>query len=100
MERKVSAELLLELLKNKVDRTGYFELAAVYAEPTGLIKHFVYRVNIKISEVLKGTKTNGWDEVLILDNDTRTFAEYDESERCDVLNKNFIEIAKFIEDKN
>ena len=97
IESRLSAEKLITLLKE--DRKGYFEIAAVYAEPNGLIKEFVFRVPIKISKVIRGTRGN-WNRVLMLENSSKTFAESTEEENLDVWNKNFEEIAKFLIQKN
>jgi len=93
----LSAEKLLKILDNEKDRTGYFEISAVYAEPSGLVKEFVYQVpiHIKKKEVVKDPR-NGWNGILCLANEERAFTEYPEEERLDVWSKNFLDIAKFL----
>ena len=97
IESKLPAEKLIKILKD--DWRGYFEIAAVYAEPNGFTKEFVFRVPIKISKEIKGTKGN-WDRVLMLADSNKTLSEQTEEENINVWNKNFVEIAKFLDRKN
>jgi inosine/xanthosine triphosphate pyrophosphatase family protein len=48
IERKISAELLIDLLGD--NNKGYFEIATVYAEPNGKTKEFVFRIPIEVSK--------------------------------------------------
>jgi len=97
IESKLPAEKLIKILKD--DFGGYFEIAAVYAEPKGFTKEFIFRVPIKISKEIKGTKGN-WDRVLMLADSNKTLSEQTEEENINVWNKNFVEIAKFLDRKN
>lgn len=99
IEKKLSSEKLLELLSTQKDRTGYFEVAAAYAEPNGLIKTFVFRVNISFSNEPRGNLSGGWNRIIILEGETKTLAEYDEKERVNVWNKNYNQIAKFLSNR-
>ncbi len=85
------------LLQGVLDRTGYFEIAAAYAEPDGFLKEYSYRVEIHIkTEEVIGDPRGGWNGVLALAGETRAFTEYPESERSGVWSKNFEEIADFL----
>lgn len=97
IDKKLSADKLLKIMENEQDRTGYFEIATAYAEPSGLVKEFVYQVpiHIKNKEVVKDPR-NGWDGLLCLAGETRAFTEYPEEERIDSWSKNFNDIAKFL----
>lgn len=97
-EKKIPATMLLEWLKNYDDRGGYFEIAAVYAKPDGSFKEFVYQVPITIALEEKGELQKGWARILMLKDDSRTFAEYPESERLNVWNKNYQKIADHIKE--
>ncbi len=98
IEKKIPADKLLKLLKDQADRSGYFELAAVYAEPSGFTKEFVYQVpiHIKLKEIVKDPRGGGWNGVLCLKREERAFTEYPEEQRLDVWNKNYKDIAKFL----
>lgn len=97
VEKKLSAEKLLEVLTNFTDRTGYFEIATVYAEPSGLTKEFVYQVNIHIKDkIAVADPRGGWNGILCLENEERAFTEYPEEERLDVWNKNYSQLAEFL----
>ncbi len=94
IERKMPVEVLLKAMSNFADRTGHFELALCYAEPDGTSKEFSYRVPITVAKKAKGT-SKGWDQILMLKGETRTFAEYPESERT-VWDKNYVALKKVL----
>ncbi|MDO8610574.1 MAG: non-canonical purine NTP pyrophosphatase [bacterium] len=98
-EKKISPAMLLEWLKNYNDRDGYFEIATVYAEPNGFIKEFIYQVPITVALEERGSLQEGWAKILMLKNDTRTFAEYPEQERLSVWNKNYQAIGAYVNKK-
>jgi len=98
VEKRIPAQKMLELLKGK-DRTGYFEIGTVYAEPNGLTKEFTYQVPIKISEELKGTRGE-WNKILMLKDSNKTFAESTEEENANVWNKNFKKIVEYLKKLN
>jgi non-canonical purine NTP pyrophosphatase (RdgB/HAM1 family) len=95
MESRIPAEKLASLLKK--DRRGYFEAAAVYAEPDGFTKSFILKVPIKIAKKPRGNRGN-CDRILMLGGSNKTFAEAGEwnEETVWVWNKNFVKIAKYI----
>lgn len=95
-EKRISAPILLEWLKNYDDRDGYFEIAAVYARPDGSCKEFIYQVPITIALEEKGELQDGWARILMLKNEGRTFAEYPEQERVSAWNKNYQDIALYL----
>lgn len=94
-DKKIPAEKILELMKNQKDRSGFLEIAAVYVKPSGEVKEYVFKVAIKISEKLQGHARN-WDRIIMLENDTKTFAELNEDDHLDVWNKNYLAIAEEI----
>jgi XTP/dITP diphosphohydrolase len=96
IEKRISAEKLLKILEGEYDRTGYFEVATVYAKPDGFVKEYVYQVPVKIAEEERGDLQNGWNRIIMLEGEDRTLAEYPEKERIGVWNKNYEEIAKWL----
>jgi len=98
IEKKLSVEKLLKIMESQDDRSGYFEIATVYAEPNGFNKDFVFQVQIVIVREEKGSLQGGWNRIIKLQGEDRTLAEYPETERVDVWNKNYIEIAKWLID--
>lgn len=99
IEKRLQVSRLLEILSNQNDRSGYFEIAAVYANPDGTVKKFVFQVPISISKEERGELQNGWNRIIQLEGENRTLAEYPESERINVWNKNYEEIAKWLLEK-
>lgn len=97
IERKTPPEKLLNLLKACNDRTGYFEIATVYAEPNGLTKEYAYKVPIhfKTKEVVQDPR-GGWNGLICLKGEKRAFTEYPEEERLKVWNRNYYKIAKLL----
>lgn len=97
IEKKISAEKLLLLLKDAPDRSGYFELAAAYAEPDGFVKEFSYTVEVYIKDMeVVSDPRHGWNGLLALKGESRAFTEYSEEERVEVWKKNFDAIAEFL----
>lgn len=99
IEKKISAEKLIKILNNFDDRSGFFEIATVYAEPNGFTMEYSYKVPIRFSKEEKGNLQGGWSKIIILDGETRTLAEYPEKERIDVWSKNYESIADFIKER-
>lgn len=96
IEKKLPAGKILKIIADEKDRSGYFEIATVYAEPNGSTKEFVYRVPIEIATEEKGNLQNGWARIIRLKEETRTFAEYPEEKRLDVWNQNYKSIAEWL----
>jgi len=96
VEKRIPAEKILKILKNEGDRTGYIELAAVYARPDGFVKEYVYQVPIKIAEEERGELQKGWNRIIMFKEENRTLAEYPEKERLEIWNKNYEEIARWL----
>lgn len=94
-DKMIPAEKILELLKGVKDRSGYFEIAAAYAKPTGEVKTFIFKVPIKISNEVRGMNRN-WDKILMFPNSAKTFAEMTEEENLDIWDKNYEDIGKEI----
>jgi len=99
IEKKMPASKLLKILENEKDRSGYFEVAAVYAEPNGLTKEYTFQVPITISKEERGNLQKGWNRIIQLKGEKRTLAEYPEEERTEVWNKNYEKIAEWIDSK-
>lgn len=99
IEKNLPAGKLLEILDGFSDRSGFFEIATVYAEPNGTTKEFVYQVPVEIATQEKGNLQSGWSRIIMLQGEHRTFAEYPETERTDVWNKNYKAIAEYLNQK-
>lgn len=93
-EKRVGADTLLALLATTKDRNGYFEVATTYAEPSGAVREFSFKVPIRFAEEARGTLQGGWNRIIMLEGESRTLAEYPESERLHVWNQNYLAIAK------
>lgn len=97
IERVLPLEKLLTILKLGTDRTGYFELGAVVAYPTGETREFSYRVPVHFKEnIVEEDPRGGWNSIICLDGETRAFTEYPSSEREEVWSENFKQIAAIL----
>lgn len=94
IEKKLPAEKVVRILDAFEDRTGYFEVATVYAEPEGKTKEYTYQVPILFARKPRGHLSGGWNRIIKLKGETRTIAEYPEEERIDVWTKNYVALAK------
>ncbi len=97
VEKHLSAEKLLEILKTQKDRSGYMEVATVYAEPNGFTLEYSYKVPIFFRDkIIVPDPKNGWGGIIRLANETKALTEYPESDRVDLGNRNYITIAEFL----
>lgn len=97
IEKRLSAEKLLEILKTQKDRSGYMEVATVYAEPNGFTLEYTYKIPIYFENKINiPDPKNGWSGIIRLANETRALTEYPEEERVNIWNKNYISIAEFL----
>jgi XTP/dITP diphosphohydrolase len=92
--RILSPAKLLRLLSAFDDRTGYFEVATVYAEPNGHTKEYVFQVPFSIVEAERGEGQSGINRLIQLDGETRTLAEYPETERTHIWGQNYSALVK------
>lgn len=100
IEANLPSKKLLEILRHADDRTGYFELAAVYAEPSGFLKEFVYQVPVYLAkEERVPDPRGGWSGILCLAGEDRAFTEYPERDRLNVWSKNYVQIGKFLAER-
>ncbi len=90
---KMSDKDLLNLFKNQQNRTGYFEVATVLAFPDGKTINSIFKVNFTLSEQSKGELQSGWNRIIMLEGETRTLAEYPESERLHIWEQGYKSIA-------
>lgn len=99
IEKKISAEKLLEILKNFNDRTGHFEIATVYAKPDRKTFEYVFQVPVTFGEEIKGNNPRGWNGLLRIGDETRAITEYPEEERLHIWNQGYEAVAKYIASK-
>jgi len=95
IEKMMPVQKLFELLNQFEDRTGHFEAAIVYAEPNGKTFEYVFRVPVKFSKEIKGGSPS-WDNILMMEDESRTFSEYPQDERINYWTKGYEEVAKYI----
>lgn len=99
IEKNISAQKLLEILKNFDDRTGHFEIATVYAEPNGKTFEYVFQVPITFGIEIKGNNPKGWNGLIKIGDETRAITEYPEEERLHIWNQGYEAVAKHITNK-
>ncbi len=99
-EKHVPPEKILKILERFNDRSGYFEVATAYAEPDGEVQQFSFRVPFRISKEMRGKLQTGWNKILVLEGETRTLAEYPETERTHIWNKNYLAIVKYLKENS
>lgn len=98
IERVMSVEKLLSILKLSHDRTGFFELSAAIVYPNGEVGEYSYRVPVYFKEeIIVPDHRNGWDSIICLEHETRAFSEYPSEDRDIVWADNFKKIAAGLE---
>ncbi len=100
IEKRLPAKKLLRILNNEKDRSGYFEIATVYAKPNGTTLEYKYKVPISFErEERVPDPRGGWNGIIRFQNESRTLTEYPEEERLDIWGKNYLKIAKHLTKK-
>ncbi|MFB6115915.1 MAG: non-canonical purine NTP pyrophosphatase [Candidatus Nanosalina sp.] len=94
-DNKITPEKLLELLQGK-ERTGHFEIATVLGLPREGLKEYSFKVPIKISREVRGD-SDSWTSVLMLREESETFAESSKDSRLHIWNQNYRRIAEELE---
>jgi XTP/dITP diphosphohydrolase len=100
IERKITAERLLELLSHYSDRTGHFEVATVYAEPSGETFEYTFEVPMTFGTESKGENPRGWNGLIRLGDETRAITEYPEEERLQIWNQGYQKVAEHLKSKS
>lgn len=94
VERIIAPEDALRLLEDK-DRTGYFEMALAYANPSGDVIELSYQLPCVVAENIRpGGKDFGWDSIICLGDDNRALSEYPPEDRYQFFTQNYVKIAK------
>lgn len=93
-DKRLSETDLLSIYQNLADRTGYFEVATSLAFPDGRTTDHVFKVNFTLSQEARGSLQTGWNRIIILEGETRTLAEYPESERVHVWQQGYAKILE------
>ncbi|MBU0978383.1 hypothetical protein KKF92_00985 [Patescibacteria group bacterium] len=96
VEKQISEDKLLDMMRDQEDRSSRFELALAYADEDGNIREFVHCVPTKIAKSAKGNLLKGWNRVITLIDDDRTLAEYPYDDRIDLHTANYIHLAQFL----
>ena len=96
IDKAISVEYLLRILSQLPSRKGHFEIAAAYVDTKGTLHEFSFTVPVLFTEVATGDKNMHWERIIRFPNETRTFAEYPESERLKYWSRNYESIAKLI----
>lgn len=93
-ERTIPPEGVLKLLHDK-DRTGYFEMALAYANPSGCIIELSYRLPCVVSDNIRcGGKDFGWDSIICIGDEHRSLSEYPQADRYQFFTQNYVKLAK------
>jgi len=96
VEKQITEDQLLDMMRGKDDRNSRFELALAYADEDGNIQEFVHRVPTLIARNARGNISKGWNRVITLVDDDRTLAEYPYDDRIDLHTANYIHLAQFL----
>jgi inosine/xanthosine triphosphate pyrophosphatase family protein len=94
--KTIDNDHLLKILATLETREAYFELGAAYADVSGQLHEFSYQVPIIMSEQARGNDTLRWERLMMFPGSTKTFAEFDASDRLEVWTKNYEAIADVI----
>ena len=95
-DQRIPVETMSKIINNLGNHKGYFELAAAYAKPNGEVKEYSYKVQILVSDKIKGNRGN-WNKIIeIKKKPGKTLGETQEEDNLAVWTKNYEKIAKEI----
>ena len=95
---RLNEDDILKLHKNINNRSGYFEVATVLAFPDDKLLESEFKVNFTLAFESRGTLQSGWNRIIVLEGETRTLAEYPESDRIDIWNRGYLNILTQLQD--
>lgn len=96
MEKQVPVDTLQKIVTVTNDRSGYFEIALVFAYGE-FTKEFVFQVPIEIAEKeIVTDPRGGWNGILRFKNESRAFTEYPEEDRLEIWNKNYQKLGEYL----
>jgi non-canonical purine NTP pyrophosphatase (RdgB/HAM1 family) len=96
-DKKISEDDLLKIFQNIDDRTGYFEVATILAFPDGKLLRSNFQVKFSLATEARGDLQSGWNKLIVLDGETRTLAEYPETERVEIWQQGYKSIKEQLE---
>jgi inosine/xanthosine triphosphate pyrophosphatase family protein len=96
VEKQISEDRLLDMMRNEKNRNSRFELSLAYSDEQGNVQEFTHRVPTLISKDARGNLSRGWNRVITLVDDDRTLAEYPYDDRIDLHTQNYIHLAQFL----
>jgi len=96
IDKTIDVNTLLQILLLLPTRKGHFEIAAAYVDVSGVLHEFSFEVPVVFAEEARGDKRLNWERIMRFPDETRTFAEYPESERLHYWAQNYENIAKLI----
>jgi len=99
-DKVISADQLTKILNTLTSREAYFELGAAYADESGIVTTYSYRVPIVMADRPRGSDAFNWERLMMFPGETKTFAELDENDRIHVWAKNYESIAEQIRREN
>jgi len=96
VEKKISADKILEIIDFLGNRNGWFEVSTVYAEPDGKTFEYTFKVPMTFGKESKGENPRGWNGLIRLQGETRAITEYPEEERLHIWNEGYEAVAKYL----
>lgn len=99
VERKLDAQDILNLMKNKKNRKAYYKEVLSYCEYQKEPVTFTTYTYGTISTKLSGTKGYNFDRIFIVENDNKTLANYEEEERIQKYShENWINLINYLKE--
>lgn len=96
IEKRISADKLVKLIKQLGNNRGYFEVATVLAYPNGTTFEYTFQVPMTFGDKPKGENPKGWNGLIRLNDEKRAITEYPETERLHIWNRGYEAVAKHL----
>ncbi|MDH5532993.1 MAG: hypothetical protein OEX81_01025 [Candidatus Pacebacteria bacterium] len=104
VEKTLSAQQVLNLMKDEENRNATFDLGLVYATPNGEIIELLHKVEcqilneIKLDNNLSKDKSYdpGWSSIIAFRDDHRSWAQFPYQERMKKFTKNYKKLGEML----
>ncbi len=93
VDKRLSPDKLMEILKGVKDRGAYFEISSVYADPSGKTIEHTFKVEAEIAEKVV-VKNAGWDGVISIVGEKHVLAEGGQEKRYGLFGQGYKKIAE------
>jgi len=95
-DKTISVQALIKIVDTLSHRRGHFNVAAAYLDARGELFETEFSVPVEFATEPRGNSELNWERAIMLEGDTRTFAEVPSETRDHLWVQNYQRVAEFI----